>query len=53
MEGVNEVGGVKARGSRAAKICSQASRQQNVLVLALYKVMSSERLGWDMCTDLF
>lgn len=26
--GVNEAGGVKARGSGSAKICSQASRQQ-------------------------
>lgn len=43
--GINEAGGVKARGSRAAKICSQAGRQQNVLVLALYKVMSSEHVG--------
>lgn len=43
--GVNEVGGVKARGSMGAKICSQACRQQNALVLALYKVMSSEHVG--------
>ena len=43
--GVNEAGGVEARGSRGAKICSQASRQHNEPVLALYKVMSSKHVG--------
>lgn len=46
--------GLRPKGQRGRlKICSQASGQQNRRPLAMYKVMSSERSGWDVCTDLF
>lgn len=49
---VFEAGVVETRGSRGAKICSRTSQQQNVLVLVLYKVMSSAHVG-EGRADLF